>query len=336
MMNCVSRSAAALPIWVCLTIGVGALVGCLDNTVATESAATIDPNRRVIIESFKTNCHFVEIYRLNGNLRMEVMPRSEECRIVPTSDLPARSREGTESTIYFWQADDIRVQAFVPEGGGGSTLEFTGESVEPNGRKVEQEESAPPTDPEPEEQSYREGYGQGFQVGVRRGRSDRRQNLGYNPSGAFTAIEQGGPSFEQGYEDGFFAGYETGYYTLDDVGLPPTPPSPPFSAALVCSGVVGNSDFTVFYSPTAGFSQVEIRPRTSNNVLTARLNFIGNNQDGQPIWRGAIAGMADVIVVHLATGAPQVGDRVLVSYDGQRDTGFCRRRDFNGGINGMW
>ncbi|MEB3359521.1 MAG: hypothetical protein VKK04_22540 [Synechococcales bacterium] len=330
MMNRVSRRAAALPVWVCLAMGAGALTGCLDNTIATETTAAIDPNRREVIENFRTNCHFVEVYRLNGSLRMEVLPRAQECQVVPGSDLRARSQEGTENISYAWEEDGIRVQAIVPRGEGRSTLEFIGDSVEPNGRLVELEESSGTSpDPVPDEQTYREGYNLGFQAGVRRGRSDRNQNLGYNPSGAFPGSGQSDrPSYDQGYEDGFFAGYETGYYALGDISIP----NPPAAVALVCRGIVGNSDFTVFYSQEAGFSRVDIRPRTSSALLTARLSYIGNNQDGQPIWRGAIAGMADVTVVHLATGTPQVGDRVLISYDGQRSTGVCQQQS----IGGLW
>lgn len=72
---------------------------------------------------------------------------------------------------------------------------------------------------------YKNGFRTGYNQGFRDGQNFRRYNSGYHPEKAI----QGGsgnpdPSFDRGFRDGFFAGFNDGYY-----GRPsrPNPPAPP-------------------------------------------------------------------------------------------------------------
>lgn len=117
---------------------------------------------------------------------------------------------------------------------------------------------------------------------------------------------------------------------------PPAPtPGPPVSIApeepnqdnlsMTCNGTVQDRvDFTAFYTREAGFSRVEFRPYTSNNVLTSNLSYVGKNAAGETIWKGNVAQMADTTLVHLSPFPAKPGDQVSVSYDGQWGRATCQ------------
>lgn len=116
---------------------------------------------------------------------------------------------------------------------------------------------------------------------------------------------------------------------------PPSVPALPVSTApeepnqdnlsMTCNGIVQDRvDFTAFYTREAGFSRVEFRPRTSNNVLPSSLSYVGKNAAGESIWKGNIAQMADTTLVHLSPYAAKPGDQVSVSYDGQWGRATCQ------------
>ncbi|MBF2084503.1 hypothetical protein [Thermoleptolyngbya sp. C42_A2020_037] len=117
---------------------------------------------------------------------------------------------------------------------------------------------------------------------------------------------------------------------------PPAPtPAPPVTVApeepnqdnlsMTCNGTVQERvDFTAFYTREAGFSRVEFRPRTSTNVLTSNLSYVGKNAAGETIWKGNVAQMADTTLVHLSPFPAKPGDQVSVSYDGQWGRATCQ------------
>lgn len=97
---------------------------------------------------------------------------------------------------------------------------------------------------------------------------------------------------------------------------------------MTCTGsiLVNDIDFTVSFTREAGFSQIELRRRsTGQQIANTTLSYDRTNDQGQAIWRGNVNNMADVTLVHLATGPGQSGDQVSVSYDGQWGRGTCRR-----------
>lgn len=96
------------------------------------------------------------------------------------------------------------------------------------------------------------------------------------------------------------------------------------SLSMTCSGTIQDSvDFTVYYTREAGFSRIELVP-PAGQTLTSTLSYDGKNQDGHGIWRGGVAQMASVVLVHLSTDAAQRGDDVSVGYDGRWGRATCR------------
>lgn len=113
--------------------------------------------------------------------------------------------------------------------------------------------------------------------------------------------------------------------------VPPGPsPRPPVqepnqdSLSMTCPGnIQGSVDFTAYFTRESGFSRIDLRP-PAGNVITTNLSYNGKNQEGQSIWRGSVAGMADVTLVHLSTAPARRGDQVSVGYDGRWGRGTCR------------
>lgn len=117
---------------------------------------------------------------------------------------------------------------------------------------------------------------------------------------------------------------------------PTTPPETPPTAvveepnqdtlAMTCTGsiTVNDIDFTAHFTREGGFSRIELaRPATGEVFAESFLSYDGQNDQGEDIWRGDVAGMADVTLVHLAQGPAQIGDEVSVGYDGQWGRGTC-------------
>lgn len=95
--------------------------------------------------------------------------------------------------------------------------------------------------------------------------------------------------------------------------------------SMQCPGTIQDAvDFTAYFTREAGFSRVELRPRTSNQPLTANLSYAGKNAEGQSIWRGGVAQMADVTLVHMSSAPAKAGDQVSVGYDGRWGRASCR------------
>lgn len=113
--------------------------------------------------------------------------------------------------------------------------------------------------------------------------------------------------------------------------VPPGPPTrPPVeepnqdNLSMTCPGnIQGSVDFTAYFTRESGFSRIDLRP-PAGNVITANLSYSGKNQEGQSIWRGSVAGMADVTLVHLSTAPARRGDQVSVGYDNRWGRGTCR------------
>ena len=101
---------------------------------------------------------------------------------------------------------------------------------------------------------------------------------------------------------------------------------PPFRDPLVlnCLGTVAGSniDFSTLYSPEGGFARINFG-RNGATTATAELTFDGRDAQNQMVWRGAVNGMADVMLTHLSSQPIQVRDRISVIYDGQEGLGTC-------------
>ncbi|MDZ7622415.1 MAG: hypothetical protein U5O69_08665 [Candidatus Competibacteraceae bacterium] len=112
--------------------------------------------------------------------------------------------------------------------------------------------------------------------------------------------------------------------------------APTASAAdLVCRGTIhrahgDNLVFTIPWSPNTGFEQeVEFRnARTGAGISrSSRLRFDQTNDQGQRIYRGDVAGMANVTLINLSEFVqPPPGGQISVNLDGQWGRGTCSNR----------
>ncbi|NJN87944.1 MAG: hypothetical protein HC881_18660 [Leptolyngbyaceae cyanobacterium SL_7_1] len=97
------------------------------------------------------------------------------------------------------------------------------------------------------------------------------------------------------------------------------------SLAMTCPGNIQSTiDFTAYHSREAGFERIDLKPRTSDTVLTSSLSYDGTNTKGQGIWRGNVNQMADVTLVHLSTAQPKKGDEISVGYDNRWGQAICQ------------
>ncbi len=112
--------------------------------------------------------------------------------------------------------------------------------------------------------------------------------------------------------------------------------APTASAAdIFCRGTIHRTNgdnlvFTVPWSPNTGFEQeVEFRnARTGAGISrSSRLRFDRTNDQGQRIYRGDVAGMADVTLINLSEFVqPPPGGQISVNLDGQWGRGTCSNR----------
>lgn len=103
----------------------------------------------------------------------------------------------------------------------------------------------------------------------------------------------------------------------------PNSPQEPGSVTLTCSGEIGDVvTYTLRYTDEHGFNNVQVQNRnTGQRIATGNLDFVGQNEQGQPIFKGN-AGEADFTVVSLQ--APmRSGGQISASYDGQWGRGVC-------------
>lgn len=193
-------------------------------------------------------------------------------------------------------------------------------TVEENGRKIGLGTS--PLDPA--RTRYQRGYDKGYQQGFQDGQNAHRYNSGNNPDGFFQQGAQSGDTeYDRGFREGFYSGFTKGYESSEN--RPPNNEPNTDTLSMTCTGSIQDDvDFTVYYTREAGFNRVEFRPRRSNALLTSNPTYSGKNSAGQGVWRGGVNGMADAIVVHLSSAAPQPGDEISVSYDGRWGRGRCR------------
>lgn len=191
-----------------------------------------------------------------------------------------------------------------------------------------------PEQPQQDTRTYDDGYKDGYDDGYQDGQNFRQYNTGNNPDAAFGggAMSQNA-QYNRGYKDGFYAGFKDGYGR--DRPSPTVTPTPTATVlpeepnqddlSMTCSGSIQDSvNFTAYFTREAGFSRIELRPVTSDRTITSYLSYDGKNDEGYGIWRGAVAQMAEVVLIHLSTEAAQRGDQVSVGYDGRWGRATCR------------
>jgi len=167
---------------------------------------------------------------------------------------------------------------------------------------------------------YQQGYDLGYRDGYQSGIAARQENRENNPDRAFPVdVASGNESYDRGYREGFYDGFDGGY----DSFISQEPDQAALS--LSCSGTIDNQvDFTAYYTHEVGFNRIDFKPRESSQTLTANLSYDRKNEQNYGVWRGNVAQMADVILIHESTDSPKSGDGIAVSYDNRWGRANCR------------
>ncbi len=109
-------------------------------------------------------------------------------------------------------------------------------------------------------------------------------------------------------------------------GVPPRPSQPSTDFRLICSGGINKRmmNFTVIYTKERGFTTFELRQNGTDRLISkGSVVFSGQNNQGQPIYRGA-ANDAEAIVVGFAPHDQKPFSEMSFSIDGQWGRGTCR------------
>jgi len=221
-----------------------------------------------------------------------------------------------ETTTYarFYSDGTCLVQVVAAD--GTINLEESGTTAPSNAEDAESIVSSDLEQPD----LYQQGYDQGYRDGYQSGEAFRREKRGNNPGLAFPVdAATGNESQDRGYREGFYDGFAGGYDSfisqepnLDDL-------------SMRCAGSIEDDvDFTVFYTRESGFSRIDFKPRQSSQTLTANLSYAEEDEQNHSIWRGNVAQMADVVLIHLSANAPKPGDEVSVGYDNRWGRANCR------------
>lgn len=223
-----------------------------------------------------------------------------------------------ETTAYarFYSDNTCFVQ--VVDAAGAVTLEENGQATKPaeGAEAVASEE----VEEEPQPDRYQEGYDLGYRTAYKEGESFRQSNLGNHPDQAFQASALiGNEGYDRGYREGFNDGFADGYDSF--ISQEPNPNH----LTLSCAGKIQDDlDFMAYYTRDSGFNRIDFKPHQSSQTLTSNLAYAGKDDQGRRLWQGNVAQMADVMLVHLSTAVPQVGDEISVRYDNRWGKGNCR------------
>ncbi|HIK57398.1 MAG TPA: hypothetical protein IGS37_19815 [Synechococcales cyanobacterium M55_K2018_004] len=181
----------------------------------------------------------------------------------------------------------------------------------------------PTPQPTPPRAGFNEGYQRGYQVGFQTGQTHRRNNLGSNAEAAYPGSVGSSPEFNQGFRQGFIVGFNNGYQSVAENISPQEPNQDKLT--MQCSGSIQDRvDFTAYFTRELGFSRIDLRPINPGDTLTTNLSYSGQNDQGQSIWRGSVADMADVTLVHLSSAPAQRGDQISVGYDNSWGRATCQ------------
>jgi len=107
---------------------------------------------------------------------------------------------------------------------------------------------------------------------------------------------------------------------------PVSPTPPPVVNNLVCAGPLRDLSFIVNYDGRIhAFTRIEFwRQQGRQFIADARLSYAGRDNQGRDIYRGAVAAMAEVVVVDLSNFGVRPGSEISVKYDGSWGRGTCR------------
>lgn len=97
------------------------------------------------------------------------------------------------------------------------------------------------------------------------------------------------------------------------------------ATVLFCPGLDGvGNPYTATYLD-GFFTEVKFDRTPDLPPVTTELTYSGENEQGEPIYRGAYLGMADVILIDLSKGNVKPGSEVSVAVDNNwnQERGLC-------------
>lgn len=286
-------------------------------------AATATPSQGLTCD---TPNYFAEVATDQGQFNLTFGEKPAENILLRANPISAVPNDDGSRTYGYAEADATTYTRFYPNGtclvqvvgtDGNVVLEEAGQTVQPGASAAPVES---PSAQQPDR--FQDGYDSGYTNGYTEGERFRRFDQGNNPEAAFaSATMSGNERYDQGYREGFFAGFDEGY----DAFITTSPDPNQNNLAMSCPGNIQTDvDFMAYYTREAGFNRIDFSPRQGTQTLTSNLVYEGKDVEGHGIWRGNVAQMADVVLVHLSTLTPQRGDEVSVGYDNRWGRGNCR------------
>lgn len=313
-----------------LGLGILLLVGCDSNSTSQNQipgqeqspAANATPSQGLVCD---TPGYFSEVASEQGQFTLTFGEKPGENILLKANPITVVSNEDGSRTYGYQEPNATTYTRFYPNGtclvqvvgtDGSVVVEEAGQTVQPGATPAPTES---PSAQQPDR--FQEGYDSGYGIGYAEGESFRRLNQKNDPEAAFTSIPTtGNERYDQGYQQGFFAGFDKGYNTF----ITTAPQPNQNDLAMTCPGnIQADVNFTAYYTREAGFNRIDFSPSQGTQTLTSNLAYDGKDPEGHGIWRGNVAQMADVVLVHLSSVSPQRGDQVSVGYDNRWGRGNC-------------
>lgn len=309
-----------------LSLGSFGLLGCnrLPNLITTgassDTAAVAAPAANMQCD---TANHLAKVTTLQGQPRLTFGPKPDANTLTDASPVVVTENDDGSRT-YSVATDMITYARFYLDGTCLVQVVAADNTV-----SVEESGKTSPVDPPVGEvasssleqpDQYQQGYDLGYKEGFQSGETFRRENHENTPDAAFPADSaSGNESYDRGYREGFYDGFTGGYDSF--ISQEPNQDN----LSMSCTGTIEDSvDFTAYYTRESGFNRIDFKPRGSSQTLTANLSYERKNDQKQGVWRGNVAQMADVVLTHLSTETPKLGDEIAVSYDNRFGKANCR------------
>ncbi|MEO1210415.1 MAG: hypothetical protein AAFX78_12805 [Cyanobacteria bacterium J06638_20] len=208
-----------------LGLGILLIAGCGGNNSAQDPTAEQGQNpttNGTPSQGLTCNApnYFAEVAADQGQFNLTFGEQSAENTLLRANPISNVQNEDGSHTYGYQDTDSTTYYArFYPNGtcllqvvGGDNTviLEEAGQMAQPG-------TSAAPIDSSSAQQPnyFQDGYDSGYTLGYAEGKNFRQFNQGNSPEAAFASTAMSGnEQYDQGYREGFFAGFDEGYNTF--------------------------------------------------------------------------------------------------------------------------
>lgn len=213
-----------IPTKAVLGLGILLIAGCGGNDSAQDPTAEQGQNPTANGAPSQgltcdTPSYFAEVATDQGQFNLTFGEKPAENILLRANPISAVQNEDGSRTYGYQEADATTYARFYPNGtclvqvvGSDNTI-----VVEEAGQTVQPGTSAAPIDASNAQQPnrFQDGYDSGYTIGYAEGKNFRQFNQGNSPEAAFAATAMSGnEQYDQGYREGFFAGFDEGYNTF--------------------------------------------------------------------------------------------------------------------------